>query len=535
MTNSTPGRWRQYGLPLAMITIGGLVIRFLHFSLALGSDDQVWVTVANEVSADAAHSDEHVYYTRLLWTWLLIAWGSLGSLSLEWTAVLMFALSALTTLFIAAGTRAAFGAHAALLAAAVYAAHPIAVAYDTATLPDGLAVCMLAATFWCFLRYLQVPRRGLLIVAGLLIGLLFGVKNYFMLVSLTCAWALLASVRDWRRWIVPVGILASAAFAGVGIALLLGVASEVDSSSHVTSFGNYVRYISQVPASGADQGLRQLLMLLVERAEGATLLFFGFGALMGTLTLFGFAHSLCESRRMPAHLFLASTAALFLLFLMFMPVRLSPLTFTQLHERYLTVLLPALAISAGAALAGAWAAFGARPLRIAAAAAFVAVIGYSAWIPGEMHDRYGRLELRGLAQVVAEAPAHGTRQLLLPAYLHRIVPTSYRGVGVQLRFVELDSSAGAASALDAVATNPSTAVVAIRAPYRYLTERLRTGDYGESTAYGDYDSLMREARARGFSIEEVRVPYDTARVWLARLGMATRGQLVGWVIRKPAL
>jgi len=49
-----------------------------------------------------------------------------------------------------------------------------------------------------------------------------------------------------------------------------------------------------------------------------------------------------------------------------------------------------------------------------------------------------------------------------------------------------------------------------------------------------YGSLMQGARSRGYSIEEVRVPYDTARVWLARLGLATRGQLVGWVVRKPA-
>lgn len=534
MTTTTSGRWRHYGLPLATIVIGGLAIRFLHFSLALGSDDQVWVTVAREISSDAVHTDEPVYYTRLVWTWLLILWGALGALTLEWTAVLMFVLSALTILFIAAAALAAFGTRAALLAALVYAAHPLAVSYDTATLPDGLAVCMLAAITWSWLRYLHSPRPALLVVPGLLIGLLFGVKNYFMLVSIPCAATILLSAPDWPRRSRHLGILVGTALAGLGIALLLGVASRVDPSSHVASFGNYVHYISQAPASSADWGMRQLVGLLAERAEGAALLFFGFGALMGALTLFGLAASLCESRRSPTHLFLASASLLFLLFLMFMPVGFSPLTFTQLHERYLTVILPSLAVSTGVALANAWGVLDIRSLRIAAATAFIAVVGFSAWVPGEMHDRYGRLDLRGLAQVVSDAPTRGTKQLLLPAYLRRLVPASDLEGGVQLHYTDLASASGAASALDVLLSDPSAAVVVFRAPYRSIKEKLRTGDYDERTAEGVYGSLMQGARSRGYSIEEVRVPYDTARVWLARLGLATRGQLVGWVVRKPA-
>lgn len=534
MITTKTGTLRSYGLPLALIVIGGLAARYLHFSLTLGSDDQVWITVAKEIAAGSTPSDEPVYYTRLVWTWLLILWGQLGSIDLEWTAVLMFALSGLTMTFIAAATRTSFSERAALLAALVYAAHPLAITYDTATLPDGLAVCLLAATIWCFMRYLRAPRAVLLIVPGLLIGLLFGVKNYFMLVSIPCTLTILVSARDWQLRVKHVGVLAGASVVGLGLALLLGEAARIDASGHVASFGNYVLYVSQGPASASNQGIRQLIMLFAERTEALVTLFFGFGALMGSLTLFGLITALCESRREPAHLFMVSTALLFLLFLMFMPVRLSPLTFTQLHERYLTVLLPVLAIAAGVALAALWTALGNRALRMAAAGSLIAIVGYSAWFPNGMHDAYGRLELRGLAQIVTVAPERGTRQLLLPAYLRRLVPDSYRERSAQLSFVDLASPAGATAALDAIAADQTTAIMVFRTPYRTIREKLRTGDYDDNTAYGAFATLMHEAHARSYAVEEVRVPYDTARTWLARIGVPTRGQLVGWVVRKPS-
>lgn len=113
LSRAEPARYRVW---LALIVLGGLAARLLHVSVALGSDDQVWIKVAREISAHAVHTDEPVYYTRLVWTWILILWGLLGSLSLEWTAVLMFVLSGLTTVFIAEGTRTAFDTRSALLA-----------------------------------------------------------------------------------------------------------------------------------------------------------------------------------------------------------------------------------------------------------------------------------------------------------------------------------------------------------------------------------------------------------------------------------
>jgi len=71
----------------------------------------------------------------------------------------MFLLSGLTIIFIAEAARAAFDARAAMLAALVYAAHPLAITFDSVTLPDGLAVCMLAAATWCFVLHLRAPAQ----------------------------------------------------------------------------------------------------------------------------------------------------------------------------------------------------------------------------------------------------------------------------------------------------------------------------------------------------------------------------------------
>ncbi len=532
LSRAEPARYRVW---LALIVLGGLAARLLHVSVALGSDDQVWIKVAREISAHAVHTDEPVYYTRLVWTWILILWGLLGSLSLEWTAVLMFVLSGLTTVFIAEGTRTAFDTRSALLAAVVYAAHPLAITFDAYTLPDGLAVCMLAACIWRFLHYLRTPRLTALIVPGLLIGLLFGVKNYFMLVSLACALTMLMLPMAPRLRVTHTGALAAVAIGGLAFALLLGLVSGVDTTSHVTSAGNYVDYISRELAPGQGiESARDVVSLLVERGASLTILFFGFGTIMGLLTLFGFTFSVAQLRASPAQQFLVSMVVIFLLFLMFMPVRLSPLLFTQLHERYLTILLPPLAISAGVALAAMQEALVTRPLRTAAGCLFAAAVGYCLWVPNGLHDQYGRLEMRGVAQVISAAPGHGTATLLLPSNYRRLVPDSYRNGSVQLRFVDLRSPTGIAAALDSAEADSSIAVVAIRAPYRSLVEKLRAGDYSEDVGYGRFAMLMREAGARGLVVGEVRVPYDTLRVWLARAGVATRGQLVGWVISRSA-
>jgi len=535
MTMTIQAPPRNYWLLLAAITVTGLAIRLLHFSVAFGSDDQVWVNVAREISIGAVRSDEPVYYTRLLWTWLLIFWGRLGSLTLEWTAVLMFLLGGLTTVFIAQAARTAFDVRAALFAAIAYAAHPLAVTFDAVTLPDGFAVCLLSAASWHFVRYLRAHQRLPLVVSSLLIGLLFGVKNYFMLVSIPCALTILRLPLSWRERIAHIGMLAGAAGAGLVLVLLLGVVSGVDASSHVVSAGNYVNYISQgLPVGDQAQGARQLIATLIERGGALAVTFYGFGALMGALTLFGFTLSVCRSRQSPAQLFLASTVLLFLLFLMFMPMRLSPLTFAQLHERYLTVVLPALAISTGAAIASVWDSLAERDQRGAAACLLVAIVAYSAWVPNGLHDRYGTLEIRAVRQALTEAPEHRTTTLLLPSHFNRLVPDSYRERGVLLRFVDFASPEDAATVLDSLAANPSAAMITFRMPYRNLREKLLTGDYNDDIGYGPYAELMREAHARNMLIEEVRVPYDSLRVWLARLGIATRGQLVAWVIRKPA-
>lgn len=522
----------RYWPVLSLIVIGSLLLRLLHFSVALGSDDQVWMTVAREIASSAQPTDQPVYYTRLLWTWLLIVWGWLGSLTLEWSAVLMFALSGLTTTLIAATTRRAFGERAALLAAAVYAVHPLAVTYDTVTLPDGFAVCLLAAVMAMFVSYLGSGNRRLLLTLGLVIGLLFGVKNYFVLLGLPCALTILASPLTWAERAARVAMVGGAAVTGLLLTMLLGLLSGIDAGSHVVSAGEYVDYISR--DAGGYQGWRQLAAALVGRTEYLVALFFGSGAALGLLTLLGIGVFVFRWRRSPNYLFVAATFLVFLLFLMLLPVRLSPLLFTQVQERYLTVVLPALAVATGLVLHEVWRSLTEPTLRRSAALVFLAVVGLSAWLPNDAHDRFRLLELRALDQVLDAAPRSGTRELLLSFDYRRLVPDSYRTRGVELGFYDFGSEAGSSALLARVAAEPSVAIVVFRTPYRMLREKLRTGDYDERVAHGSASKLMDQARSHGLDIEEVRVPYDTMRLWLARAGIETRGQLVGWIVRKHA-
>ena len=289
-----------------------------HFALPLGSDDQ-----SGSRSRGGWRPDSYrppVYYTRLVWTWLLIGWGTLGSLTLEWTSVLMFILGALTILLVAAAARTAFNDRAALLAALVYAAHPLAITFDTAALPDGLAVCLLAATIAAFIHYLKERRARTLLICGLIIGLQFGVKNYFMLVSLPCALTIVALHIPWRQRCAQIGLLAGSAIAGLAVALLIGAVSGVGVGPHIEGAGHYVDYISQGGSESA-----QMCDLALRRPRGGAPAFFGFCG--DCLTLFGLIATAVGARRNPVSC--SSRQPSCCSCLMLMPVRLSPLTFTN--------------------------------------------------------------------------------------------------------------------------------------------------------------------------------------------------------------
>jgi hypothetical protein len=208
------------------------------------------------------------------------------------------------------------------------------------------------------------------------------------------------------------------------------------------------------------------------------------------------------------------------------------LAFTEPQDRYQTVVLPGLAVAGGTALSQTWGALSDRSLRASAAVVLLLVLGFSATVPNELHDRYRLLEMRGLRRALTESTSDGVRVLSLPVVYWSLVPDSFFALGPRIEFREYFTETGAQAAIDAMEADPGLAVFVSRRYFRQSSELLRTGDFTDDADAGQGASLMRLARERGLTVREVRVPYDTLRLWLLRLGVETRGQLVGWVVSK---
>ncbi|GMA51195.1 hypothetical protein GCM10025857_25520 [Alicyclobacillus contaminans] len=104
--------------------------------------------------------------------------------------------------------RRVFGVSAGLIAAAVLALTPIAVAVQRTNEVDGLLVLVMLLTTWCFWRALETRRLRWLIYAAVLEGVGFNVKMmeaYLILPALYLVYWF-ATHGGWRRKLVHLGV-----------------------------------------------------------------------------------------------------------------------------------------------------------------------------------------------------------------------------------------------------------------------------------------------------------------------------------------
>src|SRR5262249_16147504 len=152
---------------------------------------QRWIIAARELFAPQTIHLHPIYYGRISWRAVLALWGAPWGVTLETSAVLMFLLSGLTMVATAAAATRLAGRAAGLLAALVYATHPLAVLTDVLPLPDGLGVALVTVALVLFLRYLRHGRPASLLLAAVLVGVTVSVKEYFILLAIPFALALL--------------------------------------------------------------------------------------------------------------------------------------------------------------------------------------------------------------------------------------------------------------------------------------------------------------------------------------------------------
>ena len=370
----------------------------------------------------------------------------------------------------------------------------------------------------CPLSPLPSPL-GYLALSGFLAGLLWGIKEPFLLVFLVCLATLKAKASLRAKYVV----LASALFlAGMSVDGLLHAWESHDPWTHFRLAGQYsdsivVRFHDlESPRSPgtilSDRGL-YLQALLIDYGPAGILLLAG-----GLLLVF-------QWRRIECRL-LTVAAVLFLGFLSLAPVRLRPLGFVETQVRYAVFFLPLLAIGAGAACAQVYAAAQDAILRRSLAAAFAVLVGVNLWIPGFRLDTHCRLACVGIRKCLQRSRDYGFSRLLFPSDYKSRLPDSYARYGVPLLSAGRDTYSHweydtLVSALD------SQPELGVFAPARTVDVQ-----YAGPRPEGAED-VRTILRRRGFQEIEIRVPGSTPGAWADRLGMSTHGTVAGWLHLQP--
>jgi len=512
---------RQYVAWLLAIVSVGLAARVFYFRLTIGSDDQRWILAARQLFSERTLDLSAEYYARVVWRAVLRLWGGPFGLSLESTAVLMFLLYLVTTFAVAHAARVTFGRDAAVVAAAVLATHRLNVLYDTTALPDGLGVAMLAGALALYVTYLRSERLSALAGAGILIGLTISVKEYFVLVALPCLFMLTPRFGQKAYW-RPVLTFAFAFALALGIDLTL---DAIDSGLFAhwraqAAFGDRIlRYVTPPTATG----VRFVATLIPERSFYIQRLFFdqvgtGLVMLWGLLVL-----GIHARRNQVAVIIIAATLVL-LGFLSLAPAKLHPFIFVVMQERYLTALLPFTAIAAGVGVATILKSLAHAGERRALVIGLAVIAALNLVVANNEWDTFRTVEFAGIRQSLATAQSRGISELVLPAGYVRLTPDRYYRYGTRVTFMNFSGAGNAEQVRDYLQQDRTRAVFVPRRG----AEEWPPPSYDETRDQSELTALLSAGR---FDAEEVTVPANALRSWLALAGIETRGQLVGWIYR----
>ncbi|MBN1588325.1 MAG: glycosyltransferase family 39 protein [Pirellulales bacterium] len=523
---------RRYVLTLVAILIVGALFRLFHLHLSIGGDDQTWVITARDLFGHANDgSIQECYYSRTLFRSLLAVWGSMFGLSLETTCVLMFVLSAMTTVMVSQCARLLFGAGAGLAAAAIYATHPILVVYDVVTRPDQLALFILATYLFFFFKYFRDGRLRWLIASALLVGLSYAVKGYYILPAVPLAACLLLQSKS-RLLRIRDAVLFSAAVAlGLSAALVFHWLQTGHSSGMLTAMAKYSEYVV------AGRGNKPVIETIVLRFAYLKWLFFDEGLFSGFVTLWGLAFLAFHSRNRLECLALVGVFVLILGFFAFMPLSLRPLVFVQAQKRYIDALVLVLSIGGGGALAGTLTSLHDKTLRWSLMTVVLLGFAGNLFVPSDLvHPqlpRYQTLEFDGLHRVVKNAPDQGLTELILPDGYQRRVPDSFYQHGVDVTFCKLDDIDSVRSLAAHLRADGSRGVFLPRAADR-AEALFWKGDYLPRMEHDGMDYALAELlKSEGCSVEKVCVPGSAVEGWLDRFEVyfLVEPIVVGWVYR----
>ena len=290
-----------------------------------------------------------VFHTRILWSWTLNVWGKVTSLTIDSCWKLMFVFSAASILLTAAIAKKVFGPLAGLISAGVIACYYLNVVTDVRIFPDGMGIAMLLCSMLLFLKYLESGTWWHLGVCGAITGLLFPIKEYYIIVAGAYLFSLCLRPRagssgiTMQRRLSEVGVYLGLFALGASTSLILHYFNSGNPFGQfgVLDFGDkelqYIYFDKDLSPAG----------MFVDRLAYLRHLFTENGIIGGVLLFGGGLYLAANWKRREDCRVLLNAAAIFILFLSFMPAKFNPLVFIVAQSRYMLVFTPFLAVGVG--------------------------------------------------------------------------------------------------------------------------------------------------------------------------------------------
>ncbi len=515
---------KQFLVGLVIITVLGGFVRLFHYDLPVSFDEEMYIEAAKKLSDPATPPMPRQYNTRIGWLWTLNAWDHLWGASLCSAAALGLLCSTACIPLTALVANQVFGRSSALMAGAIVAINYLTVLHQPRIWPDGEAGVVMMISVYLFLRYMATGGRATLYSAAILGGLLFSIKEYYVLIVIaygaTIVWSddkFILRTNIAKRF-SKLCEFAVCVLIGLSVSPILHGLSSGSGSGTLTpaDVANYANHMAERQGTG-------VLSIIGARFSYFRYLLFDNGVIGGFLLISGAAYLLTLART-NAKCRLISLAGLgFFVFLSLAPVRLRPLTFVEIAARYSVVFIPFLAIGAGALIVAMLARLAADRLmwRMACSLLILGAL-VNLWAPNYRYSNSTLLPpvAKAVNYCIQSRGSLGFSDLVVPwyAWQPKVSESFFKN---EIHILNADqppsgSSSEYGNALDLLKTHPKAAI--------FVPVSLRTDPTVRSLECGE-----------GFEAVSVFLPGSSVSIWLNALRHSPGDTLAGYVlVRKSA-
>jgi len=527
-----------YLMILALVIAVSALGQWLYFQPKMNTDMQVWLNIARDLGKPGDLAYAPFYYERVFFTGFLWLSGKVFPLTDNGVLALMLSLSAVNVLLVAETTRVVAGRLPALLAAALFAWHPVHLIFGTFLVSDMLANPLALGSLLLLALYLRSERFGYLVAAVFIGGLCFFVKSY------TAGFGILAMAIYLLVWLLK-GRGSWSRLLAVLIAFLLPILAG--HLLHWVVNGDpffYAKYYASYAARVyGDTGLTLNnifgmagLKVIYERFGYLSDLYWEYGVFAAAWGIAVSAFLFFRVRQSVFHLALACLFFGLLLFLLFAPVRVYPLVFVEMQTRYLVLPVALLAIGGGLAVSHLR-----RVINVkwrADAIFAISVLALSGFLVPEFtgdkyFHRYRVLDYYAVETALHQLDERPGATLLVPGRYREMFPHTLLTIGPEVAFFNDKDMATLERTLESQANRTgSVAVFVPRRQYPRLAENIRISELKHVPEHDVADWLIEELKVQGYEGTPLNVPYTPWRLLGMKIGLRTKGELVGWMYQR---